>query len=36
MNFLHNNAKNMHMGLAPEHVYINKEGKLKLGGLNFA
>jgi len=26
----------MHMGLAPEHVYINKEGKLKLGGLNFA
>lgn len=24
------------MGLAPEHVYINKEGKLKLGGLNFA
>ncbi|CDW79562.1 serine threonine protein kinase [Stylonychia lemnae] len=36
LNFLHNNAKNMHMGLAPEHVYINKEGKLKLGGLNFA
>lgn len=36
LNFLHNNAKTMHMGLAPEHIYITKEGKLKLGGLNFA
>jgi len=34
--FLHGNAKTMHMGLAPEHIYITKEGKLKLGGLNFA
>lgn len=24
------------MGLAPEHIYITKDGKLKLGGLNFA
>ena len=24
------------MGLAPEHLYITKDGKLKLGGLNFA
>jgi len=36
LNFLHNNAKIMHMGLAPEHIYINKEGKLKIGGMNFA
>jgi hypothetical protein len=36
LNFLHNNAKIIHMGLAPEHIYINKDGKLKLGGLNFA
>ena len=35
VNFLHNNAKMIHMGLAPEHVYITKDGKLKLGGLNF-
>ena len=34
--FLHNNAKMIHMGLAPEHIYITKDGKLKLGGLNFA
>jgi SCY1-like protein 2 len=36
LNFLHNNAKIIHMGLAPEHIYINSEGHLKLGGLNFA
>lgn len=36
LNFLHNNAKTMHMNLAPEHFYITKDGKLKLGGLNFA
>jgi SCY1-like protein 2 len=36
MNFLHNNAKTIHMGLAPEHVYITADGKLKLAGLNFA
>lgn len=36
LNFLHNNAKMIHMGLAPEHIYITSEGRLKLGGLNFA
>jgi SCY1-like protein 2 len=36
LNFLHNNAKMIHMGLAPEHVYITSEGRLKIGGLNFA
>ena len=36
LNFLHNNAKMIHLGLAPEHIYINSEGHLKLGGLNFA
>ena len=35
LNFLHNNAKMIHMGLAPEHVYVTKEGKCKIGGLNF-
>jgi len=36
MSFLHGNAKMIHMGLAPEHVYITADGKLKLGGLNFS
>ena len=36
LNFLHSNAKTIHMGLAPEHIYITKDGKLKLAGLNFA
>jgi SCY1-like protein 2 len=36
LNFLHNNAKMIHMGLAPEHVYITSEGRLKIGGLNFS
>lgn len=35
LNFLHNNAKIIHMGLAPEHIYVTKDGKCKLGGLNF-
>jgi SCY1-like protein 2 len=35
LNFLHTSAKMIHMNLAPEHIYVNKEGKLKLGGLNF-
>jgi hypothetical protein len=26
----------IHMGLAPEHVYITSEGRLKIGGLNFS
>lgn len=36
LNFLHNNAKMIHMGLAPEHIYITSDGKLKLSGLNFS
>ena len=35
LNFLHLTAKTIHMSLAPEHLYLTKEGKLKLGGLNF-
>jgi len=35
LNFLHGTAKTIHSGLAPEHVYITKEGKLKLAGFNF-
>lgn len=26
----------IHMGLAPEHIYITSEGRLKLAGLNFS
>lgn len=36
MNFLHNNAKMIHLGLAPEHIYITADGRLKLSGLNFS
>jgi SCY1-like protein 2 len=36
LNFLHYNAKTIHMGLAPEHIYITSDGKLKLAGLNFS
>ena len=35
INFLHANAKTIHMNLAPEHVYVTKDGKLKVAGLNF-
>lgn len=35
INFLHANAKTIHMNLSPEHVYVTKEGKLKLSGLCF-
>jgi len=35
LNFLHMNAKTIHMNIAPEHIFVTKEGKLKLGGLNF-
>ena len=35
LNFLHSSAKTIHMSLAPEHIYITKDGKLKIGGLNF-
>ena len=36
LNFLQNNAKMIHMNLAPENVYITADGKLKIGGLNFS
>ena len=36
LNFLHSTAKTIHMNIAPENIYITKEGKAKLGGLNFA
>jgi SCY1-like protein 2 len=35
INFLHTGAKTMHLNLSPEHIYITKEGKLKLAGFNF-
>jgi SCY1-like protein 2 len=36
LNFLHLNAKMIHLGLAPEHIYITADGRLKLAGLNFS
>lgn len=36
LNFLHSTAKTIHMSLSPEHIYITKEGRLKISGLNFA
>ena len=35
INFLHANAKTIHMNLSPENIYVTKEGKLKVAGLNF-
>lgn len=35
LNFLHLTAKTIHMGISPEHIYITKEGNLKLAGFNF-
>ena len=35
LNFMHLNAKCVHGSLAPENIFITKQGKLKLGGLNF-
>jgi len=35
INFLHANAKTIHMNLSPENIYMTKEGRLKVGGLNF-
>lgn len=36
LTFLHSTAKTIHSNIAPENIYITKEGKVKLGGLNFA
>lgn len=35
VNFLHANTKSIHMNISPENIYITKEGKMKLAGLNF-
>lgn len=35
VNFLHANAKSIHCNISPEHIYVTKTGKLKIGGLNF-
>lgn len=35
LNFLHSTAKTIHMNLAPENIFVTKEGKVKIGGLNF-
>jgi SCY1-like protein 2 len=35
MNFLHANAKTIHLNLSPEHIYFTKEGRLKVAGLSF-
>ncbi len=35
LNFLHGTAKTIHGALAPEHIYITKEGKLRLAGFYF-
>ena len=36
INFLHQNAKQVHAGISPENLYITKGGKIKIGGMNFA
>ena len=35
VNFLHTNSKSIHLNLAPEHIFVTKDGKLKLAGLSF-
>mmetsp|Transcript_26312 Transcript_26312/g.40158 ORF Transcript_26312/g.40158 Transcript_26312/m.40158 type:complete len:153 (-) Transcript_26312:1816-2274(-) len=35
LNFMHQNAKVVHGGLAPENIFITREGKIRIGGLNF-
>ena len=35
INFLHANAKTIHLNLSPEHIYLTRDGKLKVAGLNF-
>mmetsp|Transcript_7884 Transcript_7884/g.13219 ORF Transcript_7884/g.13219 Transcript_7884/m.13219 type:complete len:657 (-) Transcript_7884:705-2675(-) len=35
LNFMHQNAKCVHGGLAPETIFVTREGKIKIAGLNF-
>ena len=35
INFMHQNARVVHAGLSPECLFITKEGKIKISGLNF-
>ena len=35
LNFLHQNAKCVHAGLAPENLFVTAAGKIKIGGFNF-
>ena len=35
VNFLHTSSKQIHLNLAPEHIYIARDGRLKLAGLTF-
>ena len=34
LHFLHNTAKLVHLGLAPENIYFTREGKVRLAGFN--
>jgi len=36
LNFLHATAKTIHANVCPENVFVTKDGKVKLGGLNFS
>lgn len=35
INFLHQNAKQLHCGISPENLFITKTGKIKVAGFNF-
>ena len=34
VHFLHNNMKNVHLGLCPENIYITKSGQVKIAGFS--
>jgi len=36
LSFLHSTARTIHSNLAPENIYLTKEGKVKIAGLSFA
>lgn len=36
VNFLHSNARIVHLGLSPENIYLTADGKLKIGGFFFS